>query len=157
VAVKTYEGKLNASGMRFALVLGRFNSALGDKLLDGALDCLTRHGASPDDICVVRVPGAFEVPQAVRRLAASGDYDAVVALGVVVRGATPHFDLLAAEAIRAIGQAAATSPVPITFGMVTADTLEQALERCGTKAGNRGWDATLAAIEMADLFRQIEE
>jgi 6,7-dimethyl-8-ribityllumazine synthase len=156
MAMNASEGKLNAASMRFALVVGRFNSALGDKLVDGAMDCLTRHGAAREDVSVVRVPGAWELPQAARRLAGSGKFDAVVALAVIVRGATPHFDLLAAEATRALGQAAAGADLPVTFGLVTADTLEQALERCGTKSGNKGWDAAMAAIEMVDLFRQIE-
>lgn len=153
--MKTIEGHLDASGLRIALVLGRFNATLGERLLDGAVDCLVRHGAAREDLTVVRVPGAFEIAQAARWLADSAEHDAVVGLGVILRGATIHFDLLSAEVTRALGNVAADTDVPVSFGIVTADGLEQAMERCGTKAGNKGWDAALAAVEMADLRRRL--
>jgi len=152
--MKKVDGALNASGMRFALVLGRFNSTLGEKLLDAAADCLIRHGAEEEALTLVPVPGAFEIPQAARRLAESGDYDAVVALGVIIRGATSHYDHLCEEVTRGLGVAAEECGIPVTYGVVTAENLEQALERCGTKAGNKGWDAALAAVEMAALWRK---
>ena len=153
--MKTFDGMLNASNMRVALVLGRFNATLGEKLLEAAVDCLTRHGASQDALTLVRVPGAFELSQTAHRLAQSGEFDAVVALGVVIRGATSHYDHLCASTTKGLEQAAIESGVPVTYGLVTAENLEQALERCGTKAGNKGWDAAMAAIEMADLWRTL--
>lgn len=155
--MKTIEAHLDASGLSFALVLGRFNDLLGQKLLTGAVDCLVRHGASEDDLTVVRVPGSFELPQAARRLAASGKYAAVVVLGVLIRGATPHFDLLGKGVTKELLSAGTDTGVPVSFGIVTADTLDQATERCGTKSGNRGWDAALAAIEMANLYSHLGE
>ena len=149
------EGKLQAQGMRLALVVGRFNDLITGRLLDGALDALLRHGASEDDITVAWVPGAFEIPLMASRLAASGDYDAVVALGAVVRGATPHFDYVAAEVSKGVAQVSLDSGVPVIFGVLTTDTLEQALERAGSKSGNKGAAAALAAVEMVDLLRQV--
>ena len=151
----TIEGKLDARGLRVALVLGRFNDLLGEKLLSGALDCLRRHGATEEDLCVVRVPGVWEVAQAVRKLPASGRFDAAVALGVVIRGATPHFDALVHSAHRDLLEASRETGFPVGLGIVTADDLAQAIERCGTKHGNKGWDAALAALEMANLYRAL--
>jgi len=153
--MRTIEGRLDAEGLRFALVVSRFNEALTARLESGAVDCLLRHGAGDDDITVVRVPGAWEIPLVATRLAESGGYDAVVSLGVLVRGGTPHFDLIAAEVAKGIASAAMASSLPMTFGVVTADTLEQAVERAGTKMGNKGWDAALAAIEMARLYEGL--
>ncbi len=149
------EGRLDAKGMRFALVVSRTNDFVATRLLAGAEDCLERHGALADARTVVRVPGSWEIPQAAARLAKSGKFDAVVALGALIRGETPHFDVLAAEVAKGLAQTALTSGVPIAFGVVTADSLEQAIERAGAKAGNKGWDAALAAVEMVSLYRQM--
>jgi 6,7-dimethyl-8-ribityllumazine synthase len=153
--MKTYEGQLSAKGKKFAIVVARFNSFVSKQLLEGALDCLNRHDADEQSIDTVWVPGSFEVPMAAKKLASSGNYDAVICLGVLVRGGTPHFDYIAAEATKGIAQAAFDTGIPVTYGIITADTLEQAIERGGTKAGNKGWDATLSAIEMVNLFTQI--
>jgi 6,7-dimethyl-8-ribityllumazine synthase len=153
---RTYEGALDARGLRVALVLGRFNEIIGERLLAGALDCLRRHGAAEDDLHVVRVPGAFELPLAAKTLASSGQYDAVVCLGAVIRGQTPHFDLVAGEAARGVARAAFDTGVPVSFGVLTTDTLEQAVERAGAKSGNKGWDAALAAIEMVHVLRSLK-
>jgi len=152
---KFVEGKLNASGMRFALVVARFNDFITDRLLGGALDALSRSGASPEDLSVYKVPGSWEIPLVAKKLAQSGKFDAVVCLGAVIRGATPHFDYVAAEASKGIAQASLETGVVISFGVITADNLEQAIERAGTKAGNKGWAAAMAAVEMVDLARQI--
>lgn len=152
---KTLEGSLSASGIKFGLVISRFNHFLTDKLLTGALDCLNRHGCEQENITVARVPGSFEVPYAAQRMARSGSYDAVICLGAVVRGDTPHFDYIAAESAKGIARIAMETGLPVIYGMVTADTLEQAIERSGTKAGNKGWDAAMAAVEMVNLYRQI--
>lgn len=153
----TLEGSLDATGARFALVVSRFNDLLTGRLLEGAIDCLVRHGASDGDITVVKVPGSWEIPFVTERLAASGKYDAVVALGVLIRGATPHFDYIAAEAAKGLAHAAMTTRVPVAFGVLTTDTLEQAIERAGSKAGNKGWQAAQAAIEMVQLYRALKE
>ncbi|HSN55027.1 MAG TPA: 6,7-dimethyl-8-ribityllumazine synthase [Candidatus Sulfomarinibacteraceae bacterium] len=153
--MRVKEGKLDAKGLRFALVVSRFNEALTSRLESGALDCLQRHGAAEDDITVYRVPGAWEIPFVAHRLAASGDHDAVVCLGALVRGGTAHFDLIAAEVAKGIAQGSMSTGVPMTFGVITADTLEQAVERAGTKMGNKGWEAALAAVEMARLVREL--
>jgi len=152
-------GNLCAEGLRFGIVLSRFNDLIGEKLLDGALDCLRRHGASDANITVVRVPGAFEIPLAAARLVRPADhkYDAVIGLGAVIRGATPHFDLVASEAAKGIATVSLQSGVPVIFGVLTTDTIEQAIERAGTKAGNKGWDAALSAMEMANALRAIDE
>ena len=152
---KMIEGLLQAQGMRFALVVGRFNDFMGGMLMEGALDTLTRHGASPDDIAIAWVPGAFEIPLAARKLALSGKYDAVITLGAVIRGSTPHFDYVAAEVSKGVAQVGLDSGVPVIFGVLTTDTIEQAVERAGTKAGNKGFDAAMAFIEMADLYTKI--
>jgi len=149
------EGKLDAKGMRFALVVARTNDFVATRLLAGAEDCLERHGAGADARTVVRVPGSWELPQAAARLAASGKFDAVVALGALIRGETPHFDVLAAEVAKGLAQTALQHGLPVSFGVVTADSLEQAIERAGAKSGNKGWDAALAAVEMVSLYRQM--
>jgi 6,7-dimethyl-8-ribityllumazine synthase len=155
--MRVIEGKLEAKGLRFALVVSRFNEALTSRLESGAIDCLVRHGADADAITIFRVPGAWEIPMAASRLAESKGYDGVVCLGALVRGGTPHFDLLAAEVAKGLAQSAMASGVPVTFGVITADTLEQAVERAGTKMGNKGWEAALAAIEMARLYRELDK
>jgi 6,7-dimethyl-8-ribityllumazine synthase len=148
-------GKLDGKGKRFALVASRFNEFFTKQLVAGATDCLARHGVSDNDISVVWVPGAFEIPVAAKRLAASGNHDAVICLGAVVRGGTPHFELVSAEAAKGIARVAMDSDVPVVFGLVTTDTLEQAVERSGTKSGNRGFDAALSALEMVDLLQKL--
>lgn len=153
--MKTYEGQLSAKGKRFGIVVARFNSLITNQLLEGALDCLKRHGAAEKDIEVAWVPGSFEIPGIANALAKSKKFSAVICLGALVRGATPHFDHIAAEATKGIAQVALETGVPTAYGVITADTLEQAIERAGTKAGNKGWDAALSAIEMADLFDQL--
>ncbi len=150
------EGRLDAAGLRFGIVVSRFNTFITERLLEGALDTLRRHGADDEAITVVRVPGAFEIPLAARRLAATGDHDAVICLGAVIRGATPHFDHVAAEVTKGIAAVGLERDLPIAYGILTTDTLEQAIERAGTKAGNKGADAAATAIEMADLFRGME-
>jgi 6,7-dimethyl-8-ribityllumazine synthase len=143
-------------GARFGVVVGRFNHFITDRLLEGALDALVRHGVSREHVVVVRVPGAYEIPFAVKRLAKSGKVEAVVALGAVIRGATPHFDQVAGEVSKGCGGAMDESGVPVLFGVLTTDTIEQAIERAGTKAGNKGWEAALAAIEMVNLARAMK-
>jgi len=152
---KVIEGKLLAQGLKFGIVLSRFNDFMGQKLLEGTLDALKRHGVLDEDIEIVRVPGAFEIPITVKKMAKSGRYDALIALAVIIRGATPHFDYVAAEATKGIAQVQLETGVPIGFGVITADTIEQAIERSGSKAGNKGWQAAMAAIEMANVLRQI--
>ena len=146
---------MTASGLRFAVVLSRFNSLIGDRLLEGALDTLHRHGAGEDDITLVRVPGAFEIPLAASELAKTGTFDAVICLGAVIRGATAHFDYVAGPLASGLASIAVQTGVPMLFGVLTTDTIEQALERAGTKAGNKGADVASAAIEMANLLRKI--
>ena len=152
---RLYEGALDARGLRVALVVSRFNELLTERLLQGALDCLRRHGAADDDLHVVRVPGGFELPLAARTLATSGQYDAVVCLGAVIRGQTPHFDYVAGEVARGIARTAYETGVPVGFGVLTTDTLEQAVERAGAKSGNKGWDAALSAIETVQVLRSL--
>jgi len=151
----TIEGTLSATGLRFAIVASRFNGLIVESLVGGALDAIVRSGGDADAVTLVRCPGAWELPQVVRRVVARGGVDAVIALGAVIRGATPHFDYVAGEAARGIAGAAATAEIPISFGVLTTDTIEQALERAGTKAGNKGFDAAMAAIELANLFRAL--
>ena len=153
---KFIEGKLDATGLKFGIVVGRFNSFIGDRLLEGALDALVRHGANDEDIEVAKVPGAFEIPLAVQKMAATGRYDALICLGAVIRGATPHFDYLAAEVTKGIAQIGRHTGVPVTYGVITVENIEQAIERAGTKAGNKGAEAAVAAVEMANLIRQME-
>lgn len=149
------EGQLQAQGLKFALVVSRFNSLVTDKLLEGALDCLRRHGAREDDITVVKVPGSWELPLVAERLASSRQVDAVVALGALVRGETPHFDYVAAECAKGLAQVALQHKLPVAFGVLTCDTMEQALDRAGGKGGNKGWEAAASAIEMAQLWRVL--
>ncbi len=149
------DGQLTARGQKFAIIAARYNHFIVDKLVEGAIDALTRHGAADGDITVVHCPGAFEIPQVARRLVEAGGHDAVVCLGCVIRGATPHFDYVAGEAAKGIGQVAMQARVPVVFGVLTTDTIEQAIERAGTKAGNKGFDAAMTAIEMASIFQQV--
>jgi len=152
---KRYEGSLDAKGMKVALVVSRFNNFFTDKLLAGALDCLVRHGADEKKLDVAYVPGSFEIPVVAGRLARMKKYDAVICLGAVIRGDTPHFDFVATEASKGIARLGMESSIPVVYGLITADTLEQAVERSGTKAGNKGWDAAQTAIEMVNLYRNI--
>ena len=152
---QVHEGSLDARELRLGLVVSRFNELFTDRLLAGALDCLKRHGADERNVHVVRVPGSFEVPLAAKTLAESGKFDAVVCLAAVIRGATPHFDLVAAEIAKGVAHVTLSTGVPVTFGVLTCDTLEQAVERAGTKSGNKGWDAAQAAIEMANVLRDL--
>lgn len=154
--VKTTEGVYEARGFRFAIVISRVNELIAKRLLEGALDCLLRHGVEDGNLHLVKVPGAFELPYAAKRLAASNRYDAVIALGAVIRGATAHFDYVAGEAAKGIAAASLETGVPIIFGVITANTLDEAIERAGTKGGNKGFDAALSAIEMASLFAQLK-
>jgi 6,7-dimethyl-8-ribityllumazine synthase len=153
---KFIEANLLAEGRRFAIVVSRFNDFISDKLLSGALDALVRSGANDADIEVVKVPGSFEIPLIAKKLAAGGKYDAVICLGAVIRGSTPHFDYVSAEVSKGIAAAGMDTGVPIIFGVITTDTIEQAIERAGTKAGNKGWDAAVSAIEMANLADLIK-
>ncbi|MBO1924289.1 MULTISPECIES: 6,7-dimethyl-8-ribityllumazine synthase [Thiomicrorhabdus] len=153
--MKTVEGNLTAQGMKIGLVVGRFNSFVVDHLVAGAVDTIVRHGGSEDNITKVMVPGAFEIPVAANKMAQSGDYDAIVAIGAVIRGGTPHFDYVAGECVKGIGQIQLQTGVPVSFGVLTVDTIEQAIERAGTKAGNKGEECTLAAIEMVNVLKQI--
>lgn len=148
-------GRLNGKGRRIGIVVSRFNELVTKQLLEGALDCLTRHGVQDDDVTVAWVPGAWEIPAAAARLLDTGRYEAVIALGCVIRGSTPHFDYVCNGVANGLSQLAATSGMPVIFGVLTTDTIDQALERAGTKAGNKGWDSALAAIEMTDLFEQF--
>ncbi len=152
---RVVEGQMNAAGLRFALVVSRFNHFITGRLEEGAMDALVRHGADPAAVDVFRVPGAFEMPLAAKKIAASGKYDAVIAIGCVVRGSTPHFDYVAGEATKGLALAGLETGVPVSFGLLTTDNLEQAIERAGTKAGNKGWDAALSAIEMANLLKAM--
>lgn len=152
---KQYEGHLVAEGLRFGVVIARFNDFITAHLLSGAMDALRRHGANEDLVEVAWVPGSFEIPLVAQRMASSGRYDAIICLGAIIRGATPHFDYVAAEASKGIAKAGLDTGVPTIFGVITADTIEQAIERAGTKAGNKGWEAALSAIEMANLMRSL--
>jgi len=149
------EGELQASGLRFGIIVSRFNDFITSKLLDGALDALLRHGALEEDINIIRVPGSFEIPMVARKMALKGTYNAIICLGTVIRGATPHFDYIAAEVSKGIASASMETGVPIAFGIITSDTIEQAVERAGTKSGNKGWDAAITAIEMAQLLKKL--
>lgn len=152
---KFFEGQLQAEGKKFGIVLARFNSFIAERLLEGALDTLQRSGAAPDDIEVARVPGAYEIPLVAQKMAKSGRYDAVICLGVVIRGATPHFDFVANEAAKGIAQVSLDTEIPVLFGVLTTDTIEQAIERAGSKAGNKGADCAVAAVEMINLLKQF--
>ncbi len=150
-----FEGKLDASGLKIGIVASRFNHFLTEKLLDGAIDCIVRHNGDAKNIDVAWVPGSFEIPYAASRLVHKGGYDAVICLGAVIRGDTPHFEYIAAEAAKGIARISLDSGIPVLFGVITTDTLEQAIERAGTKAGNKGWDAAVSAIEMVNLYKVI--
>ena len=149
-------GNLDGKGLRIGLVVSRFNDFISERLLQGALDCLMRHGVLEQDILIVRVPGAFEIPVAARRLAQSGKHDAVVCIGCVIRGETSHYEQVCSEVARGVASVALEARLPVTFGVLTTENLHQAIERAGAKAGNKGWDAALAAIEMVSLFRSLE-
>lgn len=155
--MKTYEGTLLATGLKFGVVVSRFNEFISSRLLEGALDALKRHDASEDAVEVVWTPGSFEIPLAAKKLAASGRYDAILCLGAVIRGGTPHFEYVAAEVAKGIAHTSMKTGVPIAFGVITADTIEQAVERAGAKQGNKGWQAAVSAIEMANVLKQIPE
>jgi len=152
---KIIEGKLTAKGKKFGVVISRFNDLISSQLLLGAQDCLVRHECKQDDITVAWVPGSFEIPLVAKKMANSKNYDAVICLGAVIRGGTPHFDYISAEVSKGIAQVGLEASLPVIFGIITADTIEQALERAGTKAGNKGWDAALSAIEMVNLIGKI--
>ena len=156
MVMKTIEGALAINNARFCLLVARFNSFVVESLLAGAVDALRRHGVEESDITVVRVPGAFEMPLALEKIAAKGEYDAIVALGAVIRGGTPHFEYVAGECVKGMAQVSLKHGVPIAFGVLTVDTIEQAIERAGTKAGNKGAEAALSAIEMVNLLRQLD-
>ena len=153
--MKTFEGKLMAKGLKFGIVLSRFNNFISERLLDGALDALRRSGAEEEDYFVARVPGAFEIPLATKKMVKSGRYDAIICLGSVIRGATPHFAYIATEVTKGIASLSLESGVPISFGVLITDTIEQAIERAGTKVGNKGFDAAMTAIEMANLMKEM--
>ena len=156
MTTRVVEGNLDGKGLRIALVVSRFNDFISERLLQGALDCLRRHGVAEPDMTVARVPGAFEIPAAARRLALSRKFEAVVCLGCVIRGETTHYEQVCGEVARGAAAVALESGVPVTFGVLTTETLHQAIERAGAKGGNKGWDAALAAIEMVSLFRSLE-
>jgi 6,7-dimethyl-8-ribityllumazine synthase len=153
--MKIIEGELQAKGLKFGIVMSRFNDFITSKLLDGAVDALVRHGAKEDDIDVMKVPGSFEIPMIAKRMALKGVYNAIICIGTVIRGSTPHFEYIAAEVSKGIATASMETGVPIAFGVITSDTIEQAVERAGTKSGNKGWDAAITAIEMAQLLKKI--
>ena len=153
--MKTLEGQLKADNLKFGIVVGRFNEFISSKLLSGSIDCLVRHGADSEDITVAWVPGAFEIPLVAKKMAATGKYDAIICLGAVIRGATPHFDYVCAEVSKGIASVSMQYETPVSFGVLTTENIEQAVERAGTKAGNKGVDAAMAAIEMADLLKNI--
>ena len=151
----TFEGKLSGKGLKVGIVVGRFNEFISTRLLDGALDNLKRHEVEDGDVEIAWAPGAFELPLIAQRMAVSGRYDALICLGAVIRGGTPHFDYIAAETAKGIAKVGLDTGVPVIFGVLTTDTIEQAVERAGTKAGNKGWEAAMSAIEMANLLRQL--
>ena len=153
--MKILEGELQAKGLKFAIIVSRFNDFITSKLLEGAKDALLRHGAKEEDIDIARVPGSFEIPLIAKKLASKGTYNAVICLGTVIRGATPHFEYVAAEVSKGVAAASMETGVPIAFGVITSDTIEQAVERAGTKSGNKGFDAAITAIEMAQLMKKI--
>jgi len=153
--VKQIEGALSAKDIRFALVVSRFNDFIGQKLVDGALDCILRHGGKEENVTIYRCPGAFELPMVSKKVALGGNADAVIALGAIIRGSTPHFDVIAAEAAKGIAQVSLETMVPVSFGVLTTENLEQAIERAGTKAGNKGFDADMTAMEMVNLYSQF--
>ncbi|MCG2776366.1 MAG: 6,7-dimethyl-8-ribityllumazine synthase [Desulfobacterales bacterium] len=153
---RVLEGQLSAEGFKFGIVVSRFNDFISSRLVEGAMDALLRHGATEEQVSVIKVPGAFEIPLTAKKLAESGRYDAVICLGAVIRGSTPHFDYVAAEVSKGIASVALESRIPVTFGVLTTDNLEQAIERAGSKSGNKGYDGAMAAIEMVNLFKELE-
>jgi 6,7-dimethyl-8-ribityllumazine synthase len=155
--VKILEGQLIAKGKRFGIVVSRFNDFITEKLLGGALDALTRTGAKENDIQIIKVPGAFEIPLAAKKVAQTGSYDAVICLGAVIRGATPHFDYVCAEVSKGVAQVGLDFGIPVIFGVLTTDTVEQAIDRAGTKSGNKGWHAAMSAVEMANLMGTVAQ
>jgi len=154
--IKTFEGDLTVRGARFGIIVARFNSFVVESLLSGALDALKRHGAEDNDIQIVKVPGAFEMPLAAQHMAAKNQYDAIIALGAVIRGGTPHFEYVAGECTKGLSAVSASAGIPVAFGVLTVDTIEQAIERSGTKAGNKGVEAAMSAIEMVNLLHALE-
>jgi 6,7-dimethyl-8-ribityllumazine synthase len=153
--MKKIEGELRAEGLKFAVIVSRFNEFITNKLLDGALDALLRHGASEKDIDIIKVPGSFEIPLIAKTVAMKKKHNAIICLGTIIRGATPHFEYIASEAAKGIATASLETGMPIAFGIITSDTIEQAVERAGSKSGNKGWDAALVAIEMAQLMKKL--
>ena len=153
--MKVIQGELQAKGLRFAVIVSRFNDFITGKLLEGAVDALVRHGAKEEEIDVIKVPGAFEIPLTAKKVATKGGYNALICLGTVIRGATPHFDYVAAEVSKGVAMASMETGVPMAFGVLTTDTIEQAVERAGTKSGNKGFDAAMTAIEMAQVFKKL--
>ncbi len=152
---KTIQGNLTAKGLCFAIVMGRFNELITSKLLEGAIDCLKRHDCGEENITLVKVPGSFEIPLAAEKLASQKKFDAIICIGTVIRGGTPHFEYIAAEVSKGIATVSLKHSTPVIFGVLTTDTIEQAIERAGTKAGNKGWDAAMTAIEMANLLKAL--
>ncbi|CEG21679.1 6,7-dimethyl-8-ribityllumazine synthase [Planococcus massiliensis] len=150
-----YEGYLNGEGLRIGIVVGRFNEFITSKLLSGAEDALKRHGVNDEDVAIAWVPGAFEIPLAAKKMAQSGKYDAIITLGTVIRGSTPHFDYVCSEAAKGVSRVSDQSGIPVIFGVLTTDSIEQAIERAGTKAGNKGWESAAGAIEMANLMKKL--
>lgn len=153
---RIYEGKINARGLRFGIIVSRFNDFISEKLLGGALDALTRHNVIQEDVDIYKVPGAFEIPFMAKKIAISEKYDAVICLGAVIRGSTPHFDYVAAEVSKGVASVGMDTGIPVIFGVLTTDTIEQAIERAGTKSGNKGWDVAMAAMEMANLLKDSQ-
>lgn len=153
---KTLEGKISAEGFSFAIIVSRFNDFISSKLVEGAMDALNRHGVNEDKVSIIKVPGSFEIPMTAKSLAKKKKFDAIICLGAVIRGATPHFDYVAAEVSKGIATVSLESDIPVTFGVLTTDNLEQAIERAGSKAGNKGWDAAVAAMEMVNLYKEIK-
>ncbi|MCC5911018.1 MAG: 6,7-dimethyl-8-ribityllumazine synthase [Clostridiaceae bacterium] len=154
--MKIYEGKLTSKGLKIGIVIGRFNEFIGSKLLDGAIDAIRRHGGDEENISITWVPGAFEIPLAAKKIAKSQNYDAVICLGAVIRGNTPHFDYVASEVTKGVAQVGLELEIPVVFGVLTTDSIEQAIERAGTKAGNKGFEAAVTAIEMANLLKELQ-
>jgi 6,7-dimethyl-8-ribityllumazine synthase len=154
--MKIYEGKLSAEKLKFGIVVGRFNEFIGSKLLSGALDCLKRHGAEDDNIEISWVPGAFEIPLIAKKMVAMKKYDAVICLGAVIKGSTPHFDYVSSEVSKGVAHVSLESEIPVIFSVLTTDSIEQAIERAGTKAGNKGWDGAMSAIEMGNLIKELK-
>ena len=153
--MKIIEGELQAKGLKFGIIMSRFNDFITTRLLEGAQDALLRHGAKEDDIIIIKVPGSFELPMAAKKLASKGSCNAIICLGTIIRGATPHFEYIAAEVSKGIATVSLETGIPVTFGVLTTDTIEQAIERAGTKSGNKGWDAAMTAIEMAHLLKKL--